>query len=131
MLLEGYVVALLANGILVTRALKAAEALHERGIEARVLNMSSMVPMDRDAVIAAARETRAIVTMEEASIYGGLGGAVAEIVADECPVRVKRLGVPGVFAPTGGVEFLLEHFGLTAHGIETAAVELLQKVAAG
>jgi transketolase len=126
---EGNDVALLANGVLVSRALKAAELLHERGIEARVLNMSSMAPMDRDAVIAAAKETRGIVTIEEASVYGGLGGAVAEIVADEHPVRVKRLGVPGVFAPTGSAEFLLEHFGLTAHGIETAAVELLQKAA--
>ena len=128
---EGNDVALLANGILVTRALEAAEMLHGLGIEARVLNMSSMAPIDRDAVIAAARETRAIVTIEEASVYGGLGGAVAEIVADECPVRVKRMGVPGVFAPTGSAEFLLEHFELTAQGIETAAVELLQRVAAG
>jgi transketolase len=111
--------------------LEAAERLHERGIEARVLNMSSMAPMDREAVIAAARETRGIVTIEEASVYGGLGGAVAEIVADEHPARVKRMGVPGVFAPTGSAEFLLEHFGLTASGIETAAVELLRKVALG
>jgi transketolase len=131
MLREGNDVALLANGILVSRALRAAELLHQRGIEARVLNMSSMAPMDRKAVIAAAKETRGIVTIEEASVYGGLGGAVAEIVADEYPVRVKRMGVPGVFAPTGSAEFLLEHFGLTAKGIETAAVELLQKVAAG
>ena len=131
MLREGNDVALLANGILVSRALKAAELLHQRGIEARVLNMSSMAPMDRKAVIAAAKETRGIVTIEEASVYGGLGGTVAEIVADEYPVRVKRMGVPGVFAPTGSAEFLLEHFGLTAKGIETAAVELLQKVAAG
>jgi transketolase len=128
---EGNDVALLANGVLVSRALDAAELLHERGIEARVLNMSSMAPMDRKAVIAAARETRGIVTIEEASVYGGLGGAVAEIVADEHPVRVKRLGVPGVFAPTGNPEFLLCHFGLTAQGIEAAAIELLRKVAEG
>ena len=128
---EGNDVALLANGVLVTRALKAAELLHQRGIEARVVNMSSMAPMDRAAVIAAAKQTQAIVTIEEASVYGGLGGAVAEIVADEHPVRVRRLGVPGVFAPTGGAEFLLEHFGLTVRGIEMTAVELLQKAASG
>jgi transketolase len=128
---EGNHVALLANGVLVTRALRAAEMLQQRGIEARVVNMSSMVPMDRAAVIAAAKETRAIVTIEEASVYGGLGGAVAEIVADEHPVRVRRLGVPGVFAPTGSAEFLLEHFGLTVEGIATAAAELLQEAAAG
>jgi transketolase len=128
---EGNDIALLANGVLVSRALEAADLLYARGIKARVLNMSSMVPMDRAAVIAAARETRGIVTIEEASVYGGLGGAVAEIVADEHPTRVKRLGVPGVFAPTGNAEFLLEHFGLTAQGIEAAAVELFHAVLAG
>jgi transketolase len=122
---EGNDIALLANGVMVVRALEAAAGLHERGIEARVLNMSSISPIDREAVVAAARETRGIVTAEEASVYGGLGGAVAEIVSDEHPVRVKRLGVPGVFAPTGSAEFLLEHFGLTAKGIEKAALELL------
>ena len=131
MLRGGDDIALLANGVLVVRALEAAEKLHERGIEARVLNMSSMAPMDREAVIAAARETRGIVTVEEASVYGGLGGAVAEIVADEHPALVRRLGVPGVFAPTGSAEFLLEYFGLTASGIERAAVELLHKAAMG
>jgi transketolase len=128
---KGDDIALLANGVLVARALEAAENLHQRGIEARVLNMSSMAPIDREAVIAAACETRGIVTVEEASIYGGLGGAVAEIVAEEHPAWVKRMGVPGVFAPTGSVEFLLEHFGLTAGGIEKAAVELLNQAATG
>ncbi|HUX28543.1 MAG TPA: transketolase family protein [Terracidiphilus sp.] len=124
---DGEDIALLANGVMVTRALDAAAGLHERGIEARVVNMSSMSPIDRDAVVRSAKETRGIVTVEEASIYGGLGGAVAEIVADEHPARVKRLGVPGVFAPTGSAEFLFEHFGLTAAGIEKAAMELLGK----
>jgi transketolase len=120
-------VALLANGVLVYRALKAAELLHARGIEARVLNMSSLSPIDRDAVLAAARETRGLVTVEEAIVDGGLGGAVAEIVADECPAPVKRLGVPNVFAPTGSEAFLLEHFGLTSAGIVAAALEVLGK----
>lgn len=128
---QGNDVALLANGVLVTRALEAAELLQVQGAEARVLNMSSMAPIDRAAVVAAARETRGIVTTEEASVYGGLGGAVAEIVADEHPTRVKRLGVPGVFAPTGSAEFLLEYFGLTAVGIQSAALDLLRTVAAG
>lgn len=128
---HGNDVALLANGVLVIRALEAAELLHAQGIEARVLNMSSMVPIDRAAVIAAAKETRGIVTVEEASVYGGLGGAVAEIVADEHPTRVKRLGVPGVFAPTGSAKFLLEYFGLTPQGIQSAAIALLRTVAAG
>jgi transketolase len=127
---EGSDVTLVANGVLVGRALEAAERLAARGISARVLNASSMAPFDREAIVRAARETRGIVTVEEASVYGGLGGAVAEIVATEHPVRMRILGVPGVFAPTGSAEFLLEHFGLTANGIETAAVKLLDGVGA-
>jgi transketolase len=127
---EGSDVTVVANGVLVCRALVAAERLAERGISVRVLNASSMAPFDRDAIVRAARETRGIVTVEEASIYGGLGGAVAEIVATEHPVRMKILGVPGVFAPTGSAEFLLEHFGLTANGIEKAALDLLDGSAA-
>ncbi len=127
---DGGDVALLANGVLVTRALEAAGQLAQLGIQARVLNMSSMAPMDRAAVVKAARETRGIVTVEEASVYGGLGGAVAEIVGEEHPARVIRLGVPGVFAPTGSAEFLLQHFGLTAGGIRQAAMKLFDKGAA-
>jgi transketolase len=128
---EGTDVTIVANGVLVCRALDTATALEARGISARVLNMSSMAPIDREAIVQAARETRGIVTVEEASIYGGLGGAVAEIVALEHPTRMKILGVPGVFAPTGSAEFLLEHFGLTSAGIEAAAIDLLGSVAAG
>jgi transketolase len=128
---DGTDVTLMANGVLVWRALAAAEKLAEQGISARVLNVSSMAPFDRDAVVRAAKETRGIVTVEEASIYGGLGGAVAEIVALEHPVGMKILGVPGVFAPTGSAEFLLDHFGLTADGIEAASKELLRGVGLG
>ncbi len=88
--------------------------------------MSSVKPIDREAILDAARTTGGIVTVEEHSIYGGLGGAVAEIVAQEYPVKMKILGVPGVFAPTGSAEFLLEYFGLTAEGIQAAALDLLQ-----
>lgn len=125
---EGSDVTLIANGVLVVRALEAAEKLAAQGISARVLNASSMAPFDRATVVRAAKETRGIVTVEEASIYGGLGGAVAEVLALEHPARMKILGVPGVFAPTGSAEFLLEHFGLTANGIEVAAKELLAGV---
>ena len=129
---EGNDVTVIANGVLVHRALEAAERLAKDGISARVINMSSMAPIDREAIVQAARETRGIVTVEEHSVYGGLGGAVAEIVALEHPTRMKILGVPGVFAPTGSAEFLLEHFGLTTAGIEQAAKELLaKKVIAG
>jgi len=118
-------ITLMANGVMVSRALDAAESLALLGIHARVVNMSSMSPIDAEAVLDAARTTRGIVTAEEALASGGLGGAVAEILAVHHPARMRILGVPGVFAPTGSAEFLLEHFGLTALGIHSAALELL------
>jgi transketolase len=122
---EGDDVTLMANGVMVSRAVEAAESLVSKGIFARVLNMSSMKPMDVDAVLHAARTTRGIVTAEEAFAAGGLGGAVAEILAVRHPAPMRILGVPDVFAPTGSAEFLLEHFGLTARKIEEAALDLL------
>jgi transketolase len=124
---EGNDVTLMANGVMVSRALDAAESLAAIGVDARVVNVSSMKPMDVDAVVDAARTTRGIVTAEEALASGGLGGAVAEILAVHHPAPMRILGVPGVFAPTGSAEFLLEHFGLTAQGIHDAALELLKE----
>jgi len=122
-------VTVIACGLLVCRALDAARALAARGISARVLNMSTPKPLDRDAIVDAARTTRGIVTAEEALAGGGLGGAVAEVVAQEHPAPMRILGVPDTFAPTGTAEFLLEYFGLTAAGIERAAQDLLKNEA--
>ena len=119
-------VTLIANGLLVSRALDAALALASHGISARVLNMSSVKPLDREAIVNAARTTRGIVTAEEALAAGGLGGAVAEVLATEHPAPMRILGLPDTFAPTGTAEFLLGHFGLTAAGIERAALDLLK-----
>ena len=88
-----------------------------------MLNVSTVKPLDEAAIIAAARETRAIVTVEEATIEGGLGAAVAEMVVRHAPVPMRMLGVTG-FAPTGCAEFLFDHFGLTRDGIVAAALEL-------
>ncbi|MFZ0337103.1 MAG: transketolase C-terminal domain-containing protein [Terracidiphilus sp.] len=126
---EGSDVTLIAIGLMVSRALDAAEALEARGISARVLNMSTVKPLDREAILDAARATRGIVTGEEALAAGGLGGTVAEVLAQEHPAPMRILGVPDVFAPTGTAEFLLEHFGLTAAGIERAALDLLRREA--
>jgi transketolase len=116
---------LIANGIMVHRALEAADQLAEAGIEARVLNVSTLKPLDRESILEAAAETGAIVTVEEHTVHGGLGGAVAELLATTTPVPMRILGVPDVFAPTGPTPWLLEHFGLSAAGICEAALELL------
>ena len=126
---EGSDVTLIANGVVVGRALDAAEALARRGIEARVLNMASLKPIDREGIVKAARETRGIVTAEEALTAGGLGGAVAEVLAVEHPAPMRMLGMPDTFAPTGTAEFLMDHFGISASGMEKAALELLQREA--
>jgi transketolase len=120
---EGDSLTIVATGVMVSRALAAAEALAERGLRARVLNVSTVKPLDEAAIIAAARETKAIVTVEEAMVEGGLGAAVAEVVVRYAPVPMRMLGVTG-FAPTGGVEFLFDYFRLTRDGIIAAALEL-------
>ncbi len=117
---DGDDVTLIANGVMVTRALEAAGALSAEGIEARVLNMSTVSPIDREAIVAAARETRGIVTVEEHIVRGGLGGAVAEVVVQTAPAPMRILGFDG-FCPTGSPAFLFEQAGLTPEGIATAA----------
>ena len=117
---------LIANGTMVGRALDAAAALQEEGIGAAVLNMPTVRPIDRDAIVQAAKRGP-ILTVEEHTTIGGLGSAVAEVVVETVPVRMRLLGVPGEFAPTGSAEFLLEHFGLTPRHIRDAALTLLGK----
>jgi transketolase len=117
----------ITNGTLVAPALAAAETLADEGVEVRVVNMASVSPADREAVVAAARETGAIVTVEEHSTRGGLGGLVSEIVVSEHPVPMRLLGVPGVFAPTGSFEFLVDHFGLSPAGIREAVHEVIAR----
>lgn len=125
LLRDGDDLTVITCGVLVSRALEAAERLAERGVSARVLNMATISPLDREAIVAAAGETGAIVTAEEHTVRGGLGGAVAEVVATDSPVPMRILGVPGVFAPTGTAEALFERFGMTTDGIVAAAGELL------
>jgi transketolase len=119
----GQDIAIIANGVMVHRALAAAEALALDGVQARVINLSTLTPLDESAIVEAAA-TGAIVTVEEHSVRGGLGGAVAEIVATRAPCPMRILGFPG-FLPTGSAEWLMEHYGLTADGVAKAARELL------
>ena len=120
---RGQDVAIIANGVMVHRALAAAEALRLDGIDARVVNLSTLTPLDESAIVEAAA-TGAIVTVEEHSVRGGLGGAVAEVLATRTPCPMRILGFPG-FLPTGSAEWLMERYGLTANGIALAARELL------
>lgn len=124
-LADGDDITVIATGVMVSRALAAAERLRAEGVAARVLNMMFVDPLDEPAVLAAARTTRGIVTVEEAMVSGGLGAAVASLVVQRHPVPMRILGVPGAFAPTGDADFLLDHFGLTAAGIAQAVRELL------
>jgi len=121
---DGSDVTLVATGVMVSRALEAADLLGAAGVTARVLNIATIVPLDEEAIVRAARDTGRIVTIEEARTTGGLGAAVAETVVRNVPVPMRMLGVTG-FAPTGKAEFLYEHFGLDAAGIVRAVRELL------
>lgn len=124
-LVEGDDLAIIANGVMVHKAIEAAGQLATNGLSARVINMSTINPIDETAILAAAR-TGAIVTVEEHSVRGGLGGAVAEIVATNEPTPMRILGFPG-FLPTGSAEWLMEHSGLTAAGIADAARQILKQ----
>jgi len=118
-------VTLVAIGTMVTRALAAADQLAGEGISARVINAASVQPLDEQTILAAARETRGIVTIEEAMVRGGLGSAVAELVSQQHPTLMRIMGIND-FAPTGNASFLFEYFGLTPANIARTAGELLR-----
>ena len=118
---DGSDLTIIATGMMVGMALEAAEALAAKGISARVVNIHTLKPIDKDIILKAARETGAIVTAEEHSIIGGLGSAVAEVVGEGCPVPVVRLGVNDEFGHSGKVPPLLEMYGLTPANIVAKA----------
>jgi transketolase len=120
---DGDDITVIAVGTMVSRAVEAAERLRGDGISVRVINMPFVDPLDEATVLEAARETRGIVTVEEGMTSGGLGAAVASLVAQNQPVPMRILGIDG-FAPTGSASYLLDHFGLNAGGIAAAAHEL-------
>lgn len=122
---EGSDLTICATGLMVQRALAAAELLAGEGVSARVLDFHTIKPLDGEALLTAARETGCIVTTEEHSIVGGLGAAVASFLAERCPVPVLRHGVRDVFGRSGKAEQVLEAYGLTPAGIvETARAAL-------
>lgn len=114
---EGGDVALVACGMMVPRALEAAERLAAEGVQARVVNMHTIKPIDAELIEDCARSCGRIVTIEEASVIGGLGSAVAEVVGERCPAPVRRIGMPDVFGKSGPGAELLDEFGLCADHI--------------
>lgn len=123
---DGNDVTIIATGLMVNEALIAAETLASEGIKARVINIHTIKPLDKDIVIKAAQETGVIVTAEEHSVIGGLGGAVAETVTESCPVPVIKVGVNDVFGHSGPAVDLLKEFGLCAENIVAKVKEAVK-----
>jgi transketolase len=120
-------VTIMATGLMVVESLKAAEILSARGIEARVVNVFTIKPLDREMVIQCAEETGGIVTAENHNIIGGLGSAVAEVLVENCPVLMGRIGCRDRFGEVGSVDYLKEIFGMTAQHIADKVMEVLNK----
>jgi len=114
-------VTIICNGLMVSRSLEAADILAAEGISAAVLEMHTVKPLDTEAIIAAARQTGALVTAEEHSIVGGLGGAVAETITDAYPVVLKRVGLADRFAETGPYSVILDRYGMSVQHVVAAA----------
>jgi len=127
LLKDGKDVTVIAAGVLVDEALKAADILAKRGIAARVLDMFTVKPIDKEAIINAAKETGAIVTAENHNIIGGLGSAVAEVLVENALVPMERVGVPDIFGEVGPEDYLRERFGLTAADIAAKAEKVIAR----
>ena len=123
---DGPDLTIIGTGIMVHEALKAREELKKQGISARVVNLHTVKPIDKEEIIKAAKETGAIVTAEEHTVVGGMGSAVAEVLAENCPVPMRMVGMKDRFGESGDALELMKYFGLTAEGIVKAALELLK-----
>ena len=122
---DGKDLTIIATGLMVWEAVTAAQELAKEGIDARVINIHTLKPLDKDLVVKAARETGKILTVEEHNVIGGLGSAVCDAVCEECPCVVKKIGVPDVFGTSGPAVELLKKFGLSAENIAAQARALL------
>ena len=124
---EGDDIAIITTGLMVAESLKAADELRAAGVHARVIDMPTIKPLDRDIVLKAAKETGLILTAEEHSVIGGLGGAVCELLSEEYPCRVRRIGVQDKFGKSGPARKVLEMYGLCADNIVKTARQMLGK----
>ena len=126
-LLEGDDITIIACGHLVSRALNAASKLKSKKINARVINLHTPKPIDAETIIKAARQTGAVLTVEEHTVFAGMGSAVAEVLVQNCPVPMKIMGIEGVFGESGTPDELFKHFGLTEDDIVRETEALLKK----
>lgn len=124
---KGTDISLVACGLMVPRAMKAATILEGEGISAEVVNCSSIKPIDIETIAASARKTGRVVTAENHNVYGGMGSAVAEILVEHCPVPMRLMGIEDEYGWSGPLETLLPHYGLTAERIAEKARELMGK----
>lgn len=122
---DGTDVTLIACGTTISRCLQAHDLLAEKGISARVLDMSCIKPLDEEAVVKAAKETGKIITVEESTIMGALGSAVAEVLSEQCPTPMKRLGIQDCFGESGDHDALMDKYGLAVADIVKAAEEIV------
>jgi len=123
---DGKDISLIACGIMVGEAIKAAEILKGENISARVINLSTIKPIDEETIIRAAKETQALVTAEEHQVMGGMGSAVAEVVVKNCPVPMRMVGMQNRFGQSGTPEELMQEYGLTGQNIANQAIALLK-----
>lgn len=124
---EGTDVTLVASGLEVSFALEAADMLEKDGISAKVINIHTIKPLDEELIVGAARETGKMVTIEEHSVVGGLGGAVAEVLIEKCPIQLKRIGMYDEFGQSGPAMELLKHYKLDAEGIYEQVKDFLKR----
>lgn len=124
---QGDDITIVATGLMVAEAVKACALLEQQGIQARLLNIHTIKPIDKELLVQAARETGRIVTVEEHNVIGGLGSAVLEAISDTAPVPVTRIGVQDTFGRSGPAKELLVHYGLTADNIAKTVKEALGK----
>ncbi|TWE01020.1 transketolase subunit B [Neobacillus bataviensis] len=122
---EGGDVTIIASGIMVVESLKAADQLKKQGIEATVIDMFSIKPIDRELIVKYAEKTKAVVTAENHNVIGGLGSAVAEVLSEHCPTKMKRIGVREKFGQVGKVDYLKGVYQLTEKDIAESALSLI------
>lgn len=123
---QGTDVTIIANGLMVAEAIEAGKVLEEKGIDAEIINIATIKPLDEELVIASAKKTGKVVTVEEHNIIGGLGEAVCSCLSEKCPVTVKRIGVNDEFGHSGPAKDLLKQFGLSSDNIVNVVTELLK-----